>query len=67
MMKMRRMPMVLSALAMAAVLVACGSPAQSPAATSEPVLQQATTAPAVAPAQNVTAARPVFIDFYAPW
>jgi thiol:disulfide interchange protein len=52
-----------SALATVGVLAGCSSPAQTPAATSAPALPQATTAPA----QNVAAAKPVFIDFYAPW
>lgn len=91
----RRMPMMVTAMATVVVLAACGSP-QAPAATSAPALPQATTAPALsatdviaptdsapatsapavpqateapagAPAENVSAAKPVFIDFYAPW
>lgn len=67
---------------MALVLTACGSaapgptsapaaPTSTPAATDAPV---ATQAPAAAPAADadaqpapVSAAMPLFIDFYAPW
>lgn len=49
-----------------ALMAACGSPAATSAPQAAP-----TAAPAVAnvvePAGAVTAAKPVFIDFYAPW
>lgn len=57
----RRRFLELSALGTAAMLAACGSPSQSPTATSAPA------APATAPVQDVAAVKPVFIDFYAPW
>lgn len=63
-MKRRRF---LAVSALATMLAACGAPSQSPAATSAPVLSQATIAPVAAPVQGVAAAKPVFIDFYAPW
>jgi thiol:disulfide interchange protein len=43
------------------------APTDSAPATSASAVSQATEAPAAAPAENVTAVKPVFIDFYAPW
>lgn len=56
---MTRMPRMIAAAVMATTMIAlsaCGSTQTTP--TSTPV------APAAAPAAN---ARPLFIDFYAPW
>ncbi len=50
----RRSFLVMPALAAAAGLAACSTPAQTASAPS-------------APAQDTAAAKPVFIDFYAPW
>lgn len=50
------------------------APTSAPAATDAPVATQAPAAPAAAPAADadaqpapVSAAMPLFIDFYAPW
>ncbi len=48
----RRSFLVMPALAAAAGLAACSTPAQTASAPS---------------AQDTAAAKPVFIDFYAPW
>ncbi len=48
----RRSFLVMPALAAAAGLAACSAPAQTASAP---------------PAQDAAAAKPVFIDFYAPW